>query len=193
MKLVTLFGNLYCCLLFYEVSSSLLERRFLKFYEVQLTVVFLSTAICVHDLEYFASRSIFMVPIPAVFSSAVFFRFSLVVIHARTLASMYAVLQKQPLNDRAVLEPEVHVVYSDITVNLCKELSSWVIYISNTQSVTYLIIQETSVETDGSTPVMSKLLQLFSLRYADVCNDFRSLFIVALCHDWVNTNFLVHK
>lgn len=73
------------------------------------------------------------------------------------LSPVCVLLQKQHLNDRAVLEREVHFVYSNITANLCKEFSSWVIYTSNTQSVTHLIIQETSVETDGSTPVMSKL------------------------------------
>lgn len=42
------------------------------------------------------SLSIFMVPIPAVFSFAELFRFSLVVIRARTLTSMCAVTEAAP-------------------------------------------------------------------------------------------------
>lgn len=81
-------------------------------------------AVCVCNLKYVVTISIFIVPLLCSFP--VLFKFSIAVIRHRILIIRYAVLQKHYLNHMAELE--VHLICSENTANLCKELSSWIIY-----------------------------------------------------------------
>lgn len=81
-------------------------------------------AIGVCNLEYIVTISVFMVPL--LYSFPVLFKFSMAVIRPRILIIRYAMLQEHYLNRMAELE--VHMICLENTANLCKELSSWIIY-----------------------------------------------------------------